>query len=143
VTYTIAVRNLGTKTTTGPILVTDTLQDVFTYVSISGPGWNCAATVPPNISCTHPGPLAPGDPALVLTLVVTLDAPGAFIIQNTAEVTTAGDADPVNDTSTFVFNLAERTAPVLSILGLVALILLLSTVAFFGLNRLRTAPRKR
>src|SRR6185436_9453240 len=98
VTFTLVVTNEGTKATTGPIIVTDTLDPVFTYISITGdPPWDCSATVAPNISCTHPGPLAPGNSLPTLTLIVKLNPPGAFIIQNTAMVTTVGDSIPDND----------------------------------------------
>ena len=77
-----------------------------------------------------------------LTLIVKLNPPGAFIIQNTATVTTLGDSIPDNDSDTFFFSLAERTAPVLSVVGLGALIVLLTMVAYVGVLRI-PARKKR
>jgi len=134
------VTNEGTKATTGPITVTDTLQPEFTYVSATGPGWDCTATVAPNVSCTHLGPLAPGASLPPITLVATLNTP-AFILLNTATVTTEDDAIPDNDSDTFFFSLLERTAPVLSGAGIAALIAMLTLVAYFGF--LRAVPKKR
>jgi len=103
--------------------------------------WDCSATMAPDISCTHPGPLAPGNSLPALTLIAKVNPPGAFFVSNTATVTTEGDDVGDNDSDTFFFSQAERTAPVLSDVGLAALIAMLTLVAYFGF--LRTAPKKR
>jgi hypothetical protein len=74
----------------------------------------------------------------VLTLVVTLNPPGALVMVNTALVTTEDDIDPDNDSDTFVFSLAEQAAPILSIVGLGTLIVLLTLVAY---SRMRPTNR--
>lgn len=132
-TYDIEVVNTGNLNTVGPITVTDTLPGVLTFVSVMGPGWDCSATVAPDVSCTHPGPLAPGDPPLTLTLVATIND-GALIVANTAIVFTPMDSVEPNNTDTFVFTL-DTPAPVLSAPTLAMLIAMLSLVAYFGLYR--------
>ena len=133
VVYDIEVVNTGNLSTVGPITVTDTLPGVLTFVSVMGPGWDCTATVAPDISCTHPGPLLPGDPPLTLTLIATIND-GALIVANTAIVFTPMDTVEPNNTDTFVFAL-DTPAPVLSMPTLVGLIALLSLVGYFGLYR--------
>lgn len=115
--YTLTVENPPTSTasTTGPITVTDTLPAGLIFDSGSGPNWTCsAAGTPQVITCTNPGPLAPGD-VTAIDVVVSVDA-SSFCqgsagcwnivtspppVTDTATVSTAGFPDvPATDDTT-------------------------------------------
>ncbi|MEP7380811.1 MAG: hypothetical protein ABI910_03950 [Gemmatimonadota bacterium] len=55
--YTITVTNLGNRTTTGAITLTDNLPAGLTYVSAAGTGWGCSA-IGQQVTCSFAGPLA-------------------------------------------------------------------------------------
>ncbi|HLF00427.1 MAG TPA: hypothetical protein VI547_00480, partial [Anaerolineales bacterium] len=113
--FTLTVRNTGSGPTTAAITVTDTLPAGLTFVSVSGTGWDCSATVAPNVSCTHPGPVAAGGvlPDLTLTVTPTVATPPAIL--NTANVTTAGDINGGNNASTDTVIVASAPGPDLTI----------------------------
>ena len=106
-TYTITVTNIGTGPTTGSITITDALPAALTYVSGSGAGFSVveASGV---VTATGAGPIAALDSA-----VVTIDAQvGAFAVPsvgNTGTVSTSGDPNSSNDTSTI--STAVTSAP--------------------------------
>ncbi len=95
-TYHINVTNVGTAPTTGLISVTDTLPAGLSYVAGGGGGWTCGA-VGANVTCTHPGPLNPGDSAMI-TLLVSVGVNAPATITNCARVQTHGDNNSSNDT---------------------------------------------
>jgi uncharacterized repeat protein (TIGR01451 family) len=97
-TYTLAVDNDGPQPTTGPTTVTDTLPTGLTFVSASGTGWNCGA-VGQDVTCTHDDPIAADDSAADIELVVTVGLDAIPSVTNTANVATAGDDNPANDSS--------------------------------------------
>lgn len=94
-TYTLTVTNIGAGSTTGPIIVTDTLPTGLTFVSGTGPGWTCSAALQ-IVTCTSPGSLAPGaSTTITLTVSVSREAlPGVI---NTVTVFTPDDTDPDNN----------------------------------------------
>ena len=94
--FTIGVQNVGPGSTTGPISITDILQSGLTFVSSSGTGWSCQASGPV-VTCSNPGPLAPGN-ATTLQLVVAV-APGVTSVENTASVSTTGDSNSGNNSA--------------------------------------------
>lgn len=113
--FTLTVRNTGSGPTTAAIVVTDTLPAGLTFVSVSGTGWDCSLTVAPNVSCTHPGPVAAGGalPDLTLTVTPTVATPPAIL--NTANVATTGDTNNANDSSTDTVTVAPAPGPDLTI----------------------------
>jgi uncharacterized repeat protein (TIGR01451 family) len=106
-TYTITVTNLGTGPTIGPITITDALPAALTYLAGSGAGFGVVEALGV-VTATGAGPIAAGDSA-----VITIDAHvGAFAapsVGNTATVSTAGDPNSSNDTSTI--STAVTSAP--------------------------------
>ena len=94
-TFLLTVSNIGGPTT-GAITVTDPLPPGLTFVSGTGVSWTCGA-VGQLVTCTHPGPLAPGA-STTITLVVYVGAAAYPTITNSATVSTPGDSNPVNDT---------------------------------------------
>jgi uncharacterized repeat protein (TIGR01451 family) len=98
-TLNLAVSNVGDAATTGAITVSDTLDANLAFVSASASGWTCGAASQV-VTCTNPGPLAPGTSATAIPVVVAVSfsAPGA--INNTATVATTGDTDAANNSST-------------------------------------------
>src|ERR1700689_4019835 len=98
-TYTISVNDVGSSTTTGTITVTDALPTGLTYVSATGPNWICAAAAQ-TVTCTNPGPVVGGGAAGNITLTVAVAATLTGSLSNTATVSTMGDTNTSNATST-------------------------------------------
>ncbi len=115
--YTLTVMNKVNDpgpvgSTNGAITITDTLPANLTLASFSGTGWNCTGAGTANVSCTHPGPLAPGDslPVLTITVNVLAGTPvGTNSITNTATVST-----PTEDSTTLTDNTANDPTTVLA-----------------------------
>ena len=141
-TFTLSIVNVGTLSTTGPITVNDPMPPGLRVVSASGTGWDCSATTQFSVNCTNPGPLAPGDPALVITVKVSVMLGGPSTITNTATVSTDDDSNPSNNTSSDVVGVHRpELAPAASPAGLAASVIALIGVAAWGLRRrLRSAP---
>lgn len=97
--YTIAVSNVGTAATTGAITVTDLLAAGLTYVSATGTGWSCSHAAG-TVTCTNAGPVNAGASLADITLTVSVGSAAAPSVSNTATVTTAGDGNAANDSST-------------------------------------------
>jgi uncharacterized repeat protein (TIGR01451 family) len=95
--YTLAVTNVGNGSTTGTITITDTLPTGLAYVSGSGSGWSCSASGQ-DVTCTNPGPLAAGGSSSI-TLTVSVGPAAMPSVINTATVTTAGDTNSENNSS--------------------------------------------
>ncbi len=109
-TFNLVVSNAATAgPTTGTITVTDTLDANFTFVSATGSGWTCGAAAQV-VTCTNPGPLAPGASASTIGLVVAVSASATGTINNTATVTTAGDSNAANNSSTDSVTISPATA---------------------------------
>lgn len=99
-TFSIGVSNSASAgPTAGAITVTDTLDSHFTFVSGSAAGWTCGA-VSQVVTCTNPGPLAPGASATSIPLIVAVDASASGTINNTATVATFGDSNSANNSAT-------------------------------------------
>jgi uncharacterized repeat protein (TIGR01451 family) len=96
--FELRVRNVGDLTTVGDIVVSDTLPDNTSLINVGGPGWSCAGTVA--LTCSHPGPLAPGANLPVITLAVTTSNDSVPRITNTASVAATGDVNGLNNSST-------------------------------------------
>jgi uncharacterized repeat protein (TIGR01451 family) len=140
-TYRLTVENLGTAPTTGDILVTDHLPNGLTYLSATGPGWNCTSSTAHNVVCIHSEPLSPHAPALSLTLIVSVGANTHDVIVNTATVSSSGDVDTTNDTATDTVRKNAVLAPTLSPAGLTLLIFALLGVAAVGFKRVTRLRR--
>ncbi|MCC6317393.1 MAG: DUF11 domain-containing protein, partial [Gemmatimonadaceae bacterium] len=97
-TFTLTVRNVGASTTRGTITITDNLATGLTFVSGGGSGFTCTASGA-LVTCVRTTPMVAGDVATV-TLVVAVGTGAAPSVVNTATVSTPGDVNPVNDTST-------------------------------------------
>lgn len=96
--YTLRVTNDGTLPTSDTTTVSDTLPTGMNYFSSSAPaGWSCTGSGA-SFSCTHAGPLAVNyDDEIELTVAVDGTAlPGQT---NTATISTDGDTDPSDDSS--------------------------------------------
>ena len=95
-TYNLAVSNVGAQPTSGEVTVTDQLPAGLSFVSAFGIDWSCghAAGL---VTCTHPGPVGPGDalPPIAVRVNVASNAPAEIV--NTANVATDGDANPNNN----------------------------------------------
>src|SRR5260370_42214688 len=88
----------GAGTTSGTVTVTDTVPAGLTLVSMSGTGWQCAAT-----TCPRVDPLAGGAsyPPIIVTVNVAENATSPQI--NTVTLTGGGSASAnASDTTTIV-----------------------------------------
>jgi large repetitive protein len=89
-TYLLTVANPGPTATPGPVTITDPLPAGLTYVSASGPGWNCSASGQ-MVTCVRPGAFAVGaTSSITLTVLVGLAAVPS--VQNTATAVAPGTA---------------------------------------------------
>ena len=93
--YTITVRNVGVGTANTTITVTDTLPAGLTFASVTRSAWNISS-VGQIVTCTTPGPLAPGA-TIGFTLAVNVDAEAAPSVTNSATVSNVQDSDPANN----------------------------------------------
>ncbi len=95
--YTIVVTNTGPNVA-GSFQVIDTLPESYQLLGQEGGVvWSCNSPVGQTVTCTHTGPLGPGESSDPLILVVQApDAPPG-VSTNTAQVT---DTDPDDDNDT-------------------------------------------
>lgn len=110
--YTLTVSNVGATATTGSVVLTDTAPTGLTIDSVvpAGTGWTCTVSGQ-NITCTWGGgPVAPGAILPVVTVHTTVDDSAPPTLTNTGVITTPGDTNPTNNTSTV-------TTPVVAVLG--------------------------
>jgi uncharacterized repeat protein (TIGR01451 family) len=93
-TYTILVRNIGQRPTSGVVTVTDTLPAGLTATTLSGSGWNCALGT---LTCSRNTILAGGAsyPAITLKLNVANTAPTS--LTNVSNVSGGGDSNASNN----------------------------------------------
>lgn len=97
-TYSLTITNVGQSATSGTTSITDVLPAGLTYVSASGAGWSCGVAAA-TVSCTTTAVFAPGATSAV-TLTVAVGAAARPSVSNTATVSTPGDTNPGNNTST-------------------------------------------
>ena len=95
--YTIAVTNSGTGSTSGAVTVSDTLPAGLTPTAAAGTGWTCSGSGQ-NVSCTRSDALAAGQSYPALTLTVNVAA-NATNLTNTATVAGGGDVNSANNTA--------------------------------------------
>lgn len=100
--YTLRVRNVGTRTAANPVTVTDLLPDGLTPVSAGGPAdpdaadWSCGIAGQ-LVTCEHPGPVEAGVELEALTIAVAVGEAAAGTVTNTASLSSADDHNPGND----------------------------------------------
>jgi uncharacterized repeat protein (TIGR01451 family) len=114
-TYTISVTNSPSAgPTTGDITVTDTLPAGLSWAIGPVLNWNCSA-VGQTVTCTNPGPLAPGGTiSLQLGVIVSSTAASGTVI-NTASVSTPGGSNGGGSSADDPTTINPGAAPDLSI----------------------------
>jgi fimbrial isopeptide formation D2 family protein/uncharacterized repeat protein (TIGR01451 family) len=139
--YDIVVSNVGLMPTIGTVTVTDNLPDSLQFIAAGGGGWNCSA-VGQLVTCTHPGPIDPGDSTAFVISVLVLGPAGS--VTNVATVSTPGDIDPDNDSSPDITPIRPPApAPTVSSVGMVFALLLLLAVASRALPRRPASDSRR
>ncbi len=108
-TFTLEVVNVGTRSTTAPVIVFDPMPTGLVLESTpTGPGWDCAASTPTDLSCTRADVLAPTRSYPLITLQVRVSADAPQTIVNVGIVTGGGDNNNFNnqgkDTVTLVYS---------------------------------------
>lgn len=96
--YTLTVKNNGPHTASGPLIVTDTLPSGLAFFSGTGTGWTCGASSGV-VTCQNNNSLANAATS-VITLTVTVTAPAAPNVTNTASVTSTTFDPTLSNTST-------------------------------------------
>jgi hypothetical protein len=123
------------------------LQPGLSLISTAPPEWDCSASTATKLSCTYDAattPFLPGDPPLVITVVVAIAPNASPIVVATAKVEILGDLLAADDTSQIVCNNAPPApAPALSPLGMALAGLVLLGVAFLATRRLASAVDRR
>jgi uncharacterized repeat protein (TIGR01451 family) len=101
--YTLQVSDAAAAgQTTGPITVTDHVPNGLTAVAASGTGWNCTLAQP-TVTCTYAvAALEAGQAAPPITLDVMVGGNAGSSVSNTAQVSTPGDVNLGDNTSTDV-----------------------------------------
>lgn len=105
-TYTVDVTNQGPSVSAGPFTITDTLPATSTFVSASGPDWDCDPVTPgttgATLTCTHTADLAVGDTTGDLVVAVGIPSSQTAAVTNAVHIsqTTTPDPNPANDTAT-------------------------------------------
>ena len=94
VTFTLTVKNNGPGTSYG-VKVTDTLPTGLTYVSATGPGWNCSNAAQ-LITCTLASPLANGA-STEISVVATVTATSGQVINVAVVDSKTKDPNPDNN----------------------------------------------
>jgi uncharacterized repeat protein (TIGR01451 family) len=120
--WRITVQNDGPSIEPGPIAVTDTLPSGTSFDAATGTGWTCSEASG-TVSCSHPGPLAPGSSLPDLSISVLVGPSALPQVTNTASVTgTAFDNRSGNNsagatTSVTGSNLSTSTKTVVDLNG--------------------------
>jgi hypothetical protein len=94
-TYTINVENTGTANTTEPVIVTETLPQGESLVSIAGSGWVCQTAT--GVTCTNSNTLPPSTSFNDITVIVNV-ATNAATPQVNAVAATGGGASEASTT---------------------------------------------
>jgi uncharacterized repeat protein (TIGR01451 family) len=93
--YTVNISNKGSATTTGSIVVTDTLPTGFTFVSGTGTDWSCSSSSQ-EVTCSNSQTLAAGD-STTLTMTVAVGSNAGSRATHSPTVTVDGDLVPTNN----------------------------------------------
>ncbi len=98
--YNITVSNVAAVAgaTFGTTTVTDTLPPGWTLDSFSGAGWNCSGTSA--VTCTSSAVVAGGASFATLSLTVNVPAASPTSVTNDAAVSTAGEVNTANNSTT-------------------------------------------
>ena len=84
-TFTVAVKNVSSAATSGPVTVSDALPTGMTLVSMAGSGWNCAGD-----TCSRSDSL-PGDKSYPqITVTVKISATASSPLVNSVTVSGGG-----------------------------------------------------
>jgi hypothetical protein len=97
-TYTLMVGNNGPGSTSGTVMVTETLPSGLTLVSMSGSGWTCGAPNPANV-CITGNIIGMGGSYQPITVTVNVATNASASVTNMASVSVAGDYNSSNNTS--------------------------------------------
>jgi uncharacterized repeat protein (TIGR01451 family)/fimbrial isopeptide formation D2 family protein len=100
VAWDITVTNHGPNTTVDAITVIDTLPKALSYVSATGPGWDCGA-VAGIITCARNAVL-PVDATATVQVVTTLDATAGEQVRNIATLIASGNGKAIDADATVV-----------------------------------------
>src|SRR5689334_19088033 len=73
--YAIKVTNIGRASTTGPVVVVDTLPTLMSFNGYNGKGWSCVQNGP-QVTCITTLSVAPYSTLPILTIVVAPTCPG-------------------------------------------------------------------
>ncbi|HKV98874.1 MAG TPA: hypothetical protein VJN96_03570, partial [Vicinamibacterales bacterium] len=95
--YQIAVANVGSAPTNGPVVVTDGIPAGLTPAAASGAGWTCTIAGQ-TVTCQRSDSLAAGAAYPAITLRVSVLA-GASNLSNVVTVSGGGDTTPDNNTA--------------------------------------------
>lgn len=92
--FVMTVTNYGPNTAPGPIVITDSMPSPARFVTQVVPApWTCTPAFPTSsVTCTHPGPLTPGN-SVVLQLRYSQDNSQSDFL-NCASVSVKGILDP-------------------------------------------------
>jgi uncharacterized repeat protein (TIGR01451 family) len=96
--YVVDVTHTGGSPTVSPIRVVDVLPDGQTLDAGTGDGWACATEFQ-KVTCTHAGPLQPGEALPTLNLAVTTTEAAFPAVTHSATADTDLDEDTTNNTS--------------------------------------------
>jgi len=102
-TYTLVVKNVGIKTATGSVTVTDSVPAGLTATSMSGQGWTCSSAT----SCVRYGDLAPDAEFPPITVTVNVTAASPATVTNVAQVSGGGDGRPENNSASDVTSIVS------------------------------------
>jgi len=138
VTFQLLVSNIGGTTTSAPIKVIDPMPTGLVLVSANGTGWDCAASTSTQAECVHPGPLAPGDPGLPITLKVQVTAQAGGSSLNVATVSTNG-AENTSNNSGDALLFIQRSVPT-PVMGGAGLATLAGICLWIARRRMRQVP---
>ena len=95
-TYKLAVSNVGTARSQGPVVVVDDLPDGVAVISLYGEGWNCVARL---VKCSRNDSLLPGQSFAPISVEVTILESAADTITNSASVSGRNDSRRENNTA--------------------------------------------
>lgn len=94
-TYTLAVRNVGERDTSGGTTATVSLPQGLSFVSGTGDGWSCSAATG-GASCTRSDPV-PANERRDIVLEVAVDRTADEAVTTTASVASTPDASSANN----------------------------------------------
>lgn len=100
-TYRLQVSNAGPSAETSGITVTDTLPAGLSFLSATSTDANWSCSGAGTVTCTHPGPMAPGSSLADLMLTVSVASGISAPVINSATVSSSSfDPDLGNNTAT-------------------------------------------